>query len=155
MKRRTDLLYQLVEVKEKHSSDDLDEVTESIAYEILSEQAVWRNTRHLHLLRHFVKNDQYLNGDISKYLHISQAKPLIPEFAAQIQLDEEVRWLHAVTISRQYLALGYHESKELVVLARGNWQGHVEYYHWPLLLYPPHIGRFRLVKVGKQQAQIG
>lgn len=127
--KRGTFLAVIAELQTKLSQEQAREVSREIAYKQLSEQAKQGNISQMGLLNVFVKPDSLIGNDIgrfsSAFAHRARFKP--KEF--NLRLNKNIAWFANQSTSTQNLTLGL-EGKHLW-LARWNWDGHVEYYHWP------------------------
>ncbi len=99
----------------------------SIAYEILSSKSARGDNNQLGLLHHLIPEDNMVGSDVSRFN--SGLKQPGKEPVKVPQLNKNIEWLGCKTLGVQMLAYG-REGNHLW-LARFNFQGNVEYYHWP------------------------
>lgn len=103
------------------------EVAKEIAYGFLSAQANQGNLSQMHLLNVFLKPDSLISTDIGRFTSAFNARSRSKDFS--LRLNKNIRWYGGKEAGDQNLTLG-HEGKHLW-LARWNWNGDVEYFHWP------------------------
>lgn len=103
------------------------EVAKEIAYKVLSQKANLGDISQMHLLSAFLRPDSLISTDVGRFTSAfnNRAKP--EDF--NLRLNKNIRWYAGKEAGDQHLSLG-HEGKHLW-LARWNWNGDVEYFHWP------------------------
>jgi tetratricopeptide (TPR) repeat protein len=135
--RRVELLQVLAGLSEQHPQPELQATAREVAYEVVSAEAAAGNAAPLQLLHHFLPPDRLLAADVSRYAGRQPRRPAAPAVQAP-QLDASIEWRHALALGSQWLAVGIRD--ERVHLARGNWQGNVEYYSWVATVpYPSNL----------------
>ena len=124
-------------VNQKYKTTELENTCQGIAYEIVSEQVNAGNPASLHALKNFVPGDQLLAPDCFRFIHTFKDAPEQKPAPNVFQLLKEVRWQKAQTWKNQLLVWGLTSSG--LILARMNWDGHIEYFNWNVLLKPSSL----------------
>ena len=127
-KKEIPFLSVIDKVNQKYQTAELENTCRDIAYEVVSEQVTAGHTASLHNLRNFVSGDQLLTPDCYRFMHTFKHVPRPNTTANHFQLMKEVVWKKAVTWQNQLLVWGVKPTG--LVLARANWDGHVEYFTW-------------------------
>lgn len=127
------LLNVLLHLNELPLSSDARDASRSIAYEIVSKAADRGDLAQLKTLPKFLPADRLLAADTSRFIHHQKKTATLRYAVDQIQLDSSIQWLNAASHRNQFLAAGFKNGR--LHLARGNWQGQVEYYTWEEPVY--------------------
>jgi hypothetical protein len=127
--KKSQFLNVLTYLNEQKNDPELLNTSRNIAYEIISEQLEEGKLTHIYTLKQFLPEDPLISSDCSRFT----AKGNTPKEESSpaspvLQLDKNIKWIHAIGHRNQFLALGIKDSK--LQLARGNWYGNVEYYTW-------------------------
>ena len=127
-KKEIPFLSVIDKVNQKYKTAELENTCRNIAYEVVSEQVTAGNAASLHNLTNFVSGDQLLTPDTYRFIHTFKNAPTQKPATNHFQLMKDVVWKKAITWKNQLLVLGVKSTG--LVLARANWDGHVEYYTW-------------------------
>lgn len=127
-KKEIPFLSVIDKVNQKYQTPELENTCKDIAYEVVSEQVTAGNAASLHNLKNFVSGDQLLTPDTYRFMHTFKHVPRQKSTGNHFQLMKDVVWKKAVTWQNQLLVWGVKSTG--LVLARANWDGHVEYYTW-------------------------
>ena len=102
--------------------------TRELAYKIVSHEAAEGSYSTMHMLRHFLPDDNFVTSDCSRFLGRQKTTSFRKDFKDALQLPSDCSWLEVINHRNQILALGMR--KKNLVLARLNWFGDSEYYTW-------------------------
>jgi tetratricopeptide (TPR) repeat protein len=127
-KKEIPFLSVIDKVNKKYQTAELESTCRDIAYKVVSEQLNAGNTASLHNLKDFVSDDQLLTPDCYRFMHTFKHVPRPNTTADHFQLMKDVVWKKAVIWQNQLLVWGVKSTG--LVLARANWDGHIEYFTW-------------------------
>jgi hypothetical protein len=102
---------------------------QEIAYEIVCERAATGDNSLVNYLERFFPGDKLISGDSLRYMtgdkNTDSSKNRI---TGNFYLDSSIRWFLGVWHRDQFLVLG--RKKDILHLARVNYEGTVEYFSW-------------------------
>jgi hypothetical protein len=133
-KKEISFLSVIDKINQKYQTPELENACKDIAYEVVSEQVTAGNASSLHNLKNFVSGDQLLTPDTYRFMHTFKHVPRQKGTGNHFQLMKDVVWKKAVTWQNQLLVWGVKSTG--LVLARANWDGHVEYFLWYATIQP-------------------
>lgn len=138
--RQNSFLSVLVDVNKATTNPAAKETARELAYKVISQDAMMGNTEKMHLLKHFLPEDEQLVTDFNLYKNSRASVTAKDKTGNQIriQLDKHVEWMGSATYHKQMLIFGQGHSK--LHLVRLNTEGYQEHYSWdyyPYQDYPP------------------
>lgn len=144
--RKNSFLNVLLHIKDRYREEAVLDTARPIAYEIISEQIVQNKVGNVHYLRQFLPDDRLIGSDCSRYVtqfHAAKKKKKTNPSLRTYQLDKNINWKTLLTRNRQFLALGTTEGR--LILVRGHFDGHLNYYSWELHLSDLDAVQFNLI----------
>jgi len=129
--RQNSFLNVLVDINNITTNPAAKETARELAYKIISQNAITGNTEKMHLLKHFLPEDEQLVNDYNLYKNKKETVSVINKKGNQIriQLHENVEWRGSATYHNQMLIFG--QGKTALYLVRVNANGYQEHYSWP------------------------
>ncbi|GAA3936269.1 hypothetical protein GO495_14080 [Chitinophaga oryziterrae] len=120
----------LTEVNKATTNPAAKETARELAYKIISQDAMTGNTEKMHLLKHFLPEDEQLVTDYNLYKNRKETVSVTDKKGNQIkiQLHENVEWMGSATYYNQMLIFG--QDKSALYLVRVNVNGYQEHYSW-------------------------
>lgn len=128
--RQSSFLSVLVEVNKATANPAAKEIARELAYKIISQDAMTGNTEKMHLLKHFLPEDEQLVTDYNLYKNRKDTVSVTDKKGNQIKihLHEKVQWMGSATYYNQMLIFG--QSKNTLYLVRISTNGYQEHYSW-------------------------
>jgi hypothetical protein len=137
LNRQSIFLSVLVDVNKATTNPAAQDTARELAYKIISQDAIMGNTEKMHLLKHFLPEDEQLVTDFNLYKNSSTSVTARDKTGNQIRIRLPeyvyVEWMGAATYHKQMLIFGQGLSK--LHLVRLNIEGYQEHYSWDYLPY--------------------
>jgi hypothetical protein len=149
--KQSSFLGVLVGVYNKTNHPEAKEAAIELAYKIISQNALLGNTEKMHLLKHFLPEDEQLVTDFNLYKNslgniAPKVKNEIINNQIKIKLHEDVNWMGSATYNKQMLIFGQdNNTLYLVRIDKGGYQEHYAWQYYPYEEYPPQ---------GEEQQQV-
>ncbi|NML20088.1 hypothetical protein HHL16_04340 [Pseudoflavitalea sp. G-6-1-2] len=110
-----------------------------VACEVIHSKAERNDLHGLYRLKEFLPEDKLLSSDSVRYV-TQHAKPVPAKIVDSFKLTTDVEWQDVLWFRQQFVAVGVRNAT--LKFARGNWEGDIEYYTWPLKKAPWNPYRF-------------
>lgn len=126
--RKKSFLSVLESVNNKYSDKELLSTSQTIAFEIVSQEALSNNPRAVAQLGSFFQDDNLLPSDSNRFLTRQPLKNVKKAQVKEIPLPGDTDWGKLISHRHQFLVFGLKDNE--LQMVRGNWYGDVELYFW-------------------------
>ncbi|MGV3598288.1 MAG: hypothetical protein ACO1PI_10505 [Bacteroidota bacterium] len=126
--KKQNFLSVLEYVNKQYPGDELLYTSQTIAFEIVSQEALSNNPRAVAQLGSFFQDDNLLPSDSNRFLTRQPLQNVKKAKVKEIPLPGDTDWSKLISHRHQFLVFGLKDNE--LQMMRGNWYGDIELYFW-------------------------